>query len=104
MIQGHVDKGKIATVKQKITHDFVLDIYEQSLHVDDPVQREAFVETARVLPSVDAVLPSIRKLNPLTPPTAVTAKKLDANLLKATISSICYGQGTSSGAGRRISR
>lgn len=49
MIQGHVDKGKVATVKQKITHDFVLDIYEQSLHVDDPVQREAFVETARVL-------------------------------------------------------
>jgi hypothetical protein len=45
-----VDKDtKVTTVHQKITHDFVLDIYEQSLHVDDPVKREAIVETARVL-------------------------------------------------------
>jgi hypothetical protein len=50
MIQNHVDnENKIVTVHQKITHDFVLDIYEQSLHVDDPVQREAIIETARLL-------------------------------------------------------
>ena len=50
MIQKHVtEDNKVVTVHQKITHDFVLDIYEQSLHVDDPVKREAIVETARVL-------------------------------------------------------
>ena len=50
MIQSHVDKdNKIAHVHQKITHDFVLDIYEQSLHVDDAEKREAIIETARVL-------------------------------------------------------
>lgn len=50
MIQNHVDKdSKLTTVHQKITHDFVLDVYEQSLHEDDPVKREAIIETARVL-------------------------------------------------------
>lgn len=51
MIQRHVQTGdtKIATVHQKITHDFVLDVYEQSVHEDDPVKREAIIETARVL-------------------------------------------------------
>ena len=50
MIQNHVDKNtKTARVHQKITHDFVLDIYEQSLHVEDQEQRDAIVETARVL-------------------------------------------------------
>lgn len=42
-------EGNIATIHQKITHDFVLDVYEQSLHEDDAVKREAIIETARVL-------------------------------------------------------
>ena len=50
MIQNHVDKdNKIARVHQKITHDFVLDVYEQCLHEDDAEKREARIETARVL-------------------------------------------------------
>ena len=50
MIQGHVDREtKVTTVHQKITHDFVLDVYEQSLHEDDAVKREAIIETAKVL-------------------------------------------------------
>lgn len=36
-------------IKQVITHDFVLDVYEQSIHEDDPDRREAIIETARVL-------------------------------------------------------
>ena len=39
----------IATVHQKITHDLVLDVYEQSLHVDDAEKREAIIEAAKVL-------------------------------------------------------
>ena len=51
MIQNHVDKesNKLTTIHHKITHDFVLDIYEQSLHEDDPDKRETIIETARVL-------------------------------------------------------
>jgi hypothetical protein len=36
-------------VHQKITHDLVLDIYEQALHEDDPIKREAIIETAKIL-------------------------------------------------------
>lgn len=49
MIQNHVDKNKVTTVHQKITHDFVLDVYEQGIHEDDPEKREAIIETAKVL-------------------------------------------------------
>lgn len=50
MIQSHVDKLKdVAVIHQKITHDFVLDVYEQSLHEDDPDKRETIIETAKVL-------------------------------------------------------
>ena len=49
MIQKHVNELQVATVHQKITHDLVLDIYEQAIHEDDPVKREAIIETAKVL-------------------------------------------------------
>lgn len=37
------------TVKTLVTHDFVLDVYEQSLDEPDENKREAIVQTARVL-------------------------------------------------------
>lgn len=43
------DQAQEAIVKHLITHDFVLDIYEQSLEESDPDAKEAIVETARVL-------------------------------------------------------
>jgi hypothetical protein len=49
MIQNHEDNTQIATIHQKITHDLVLDIYEQAIHEDDPVKREAIIATAKVL-------------------------------------------------------
>ena len=49
MIQHHVDKDQTGTVKQKITHDFVLDVYEKSLSEKDPEAKKAIVETAKVL-------------------------------------------------------
>ena len=49
MIQNHVDNTQIATVHQKITHDLVLDVYEQAILEDDPIKREAIIETAKVL-------------------------------------------------------
>ena len=36
-------------VQQIITHDFVLDVYEQSLEEPDPDKRRAIVATAEVL-------------------------------------------------------
>lgn len=36
-------------VQQVITHDFVLDVYEQSLEESDPDKRRAIVATAEVL-------------------------------------------------------
>lgn len=36
-------------VKHVITHDFVLDVYEQSLEESDPDKKEAILETAKVL-------------------------------------------------------
>lgn len=36
-------------IKHVITHDFVLDVYEQSLEESDPDKREAIIETAKVL-------------------------------------------------------
>ena len=36
-------------IKQIITHDFVLDVYEQSLCEEDKDKRDAIVETAKVL-------------------------------------------------------
>ena len=41
-----VTKGE---VKQMITHDFVLDVYEQSLNEPDPDKAAAIVATAEVL-------------------------------------------------------
>lgn len=38
-----------AEVKQLITHDFVLDVYEQALLESDADKREAIVATAKVL-------------------------------------------------------
>lgn len=38
-----------AEVHYQITHDFVLDVYEQSLHVDDPDKKAAIVEAAKEL-------------------------------------------------------
>lgn len=38
-----------AEVKQLITHDFVLDVYEQALLESDTDKREAIVATAKVL-------------------------------------------------------
>jgi hypothetical protein len=38
-----------AEIKHIVTHDFVLDVYEQSLEESDPDKREAIIETARVL-------------------------------------------------------
>lgn len=43
------DLNKLVTVEQKITHDLVLDIYEQGTHEDDPEKREAIIATAKVL-------------------------------------------------------
>jgi len=37
------------TFKQKITHDFVLDVYEQSLTEVNEEKKEAIVETAKML-------------------------------------------------------
>ena len=36
-------------LKQKVTHDFVLDVYEQSLTESDEEKKQAIVETAKVL-------------------------------------------------------
>lgn len=36
-------------IKQMITHDFVLDVYEQALSENDPDKRLAIIETAKVL-------------------------------------------------------
>lgn len=38
-----------AEVEYEITHDFVLDVYEQSLYVDDPVKKAAIVAAAEEL-------------------------------------------------------
>jgi hypothetical protein len=38
-----------AEVQYEITHDFVLDVYEQSLYEDDPEKKAAIVEAAREL-------------------------------------------------------
>ena len=50
MIQNHVDKQVInGKVHQKITHDLVLDIYEQGVAEPDEEKREAIIATAKVL-------------------------------------------------------
>ena len=36
-------------IKQMITHDFVLDVYEKSLSEQDPEKKLAIVETAKIL-------------------------------------------------------
>ena len=36
-------------IKQMITHDFVLDVYEKSLSEQDPEKKRAIVETAKIL-------------------------------------------------------
>ena len=46
---GSDNSEKLVTVEQKITHDLVLDIYEQGMHEDDPEKREAIIATAKVL-------------------------------------------------------
>ncbi len=38
-----------AEIKQEITHDFVLDIYERALQEEDEASREAILATAAVL-------------------------------------------------------
>ena len=43
------DEQQIGEVKQLITHDFVLDVYEQALLENDTDKREAIVATAKVL-------------------------------------------------------
>ena len=46
MPSGEEVEGEI---KQMITHDFVLDVYEKSLSEQDPEKRLAIVETAKIL-------------------------------------------------------
>ena len=36
-------------VRHEITHDFVLDVYEKSLEVEDPEAKEAIIKTAKML-------------------------------------------------------
>lgn len=43
------DEQQTGEVKQLITHDFVLDVYEQALLENDTDKREAIVATAKVL-------------------------------------------------------
>ena len=43
------EDNQIGEVKQMITHDFVLDVYEQSFDETDPIKKQAIIETARVL-------------------------------------------------------
>lgn len=43
------EENHIGEVKQMITHDFVLDVYEQSLDETDPDKKQAIIETAKVL-------------------------------------------------------
>lgn len=38
-----------AEIKHAITHDFVLDVYEQSLDETDEDRKQAIIETAKVL-------------------------------------------------------
>lgn len=40
---------KVGEVKQMITHDFVLDVYEQALDETDPDKKQAIITTAEVL-------------------------------------------------------
>ena len=51
MIQGHVDKNDATTgvVRNKITHDLVLDVYETSLEETDPESKAAIIAAAKVL-------------------------------------------------------
>jgi hypothetical protein len=43
------DQTEEVEVQHVITHDFVLDVYEQSLEETDPDKRQAIIETAKVL-------------------------------------------------------
>lgn len=43
------EENQTGEVKQMITHDFVLDVYEQSLDETDPDKKQAIIETAKVL-------------------------------------------------------
>lgn len=43
------EQEQVGEVKQLITHDFILDIYEQSLDEEDEEKRAAIVATAKVL-------------------------------------------------------
>lgn len=45
----YTDTTATGEVKQLITHDFVLDVYEQSLEEPDPDKAAAIVATAEVL-------------------------------------------------------
>lgn len=43
------DDTTTGEIKQQVTHDLVLDIYESSLQETDPDKREAILATAKVL-------------------------------------------------------
>lgn len=43
------EEEEVGEVRQLVTHDFVLDIYEQSLDEDDDEKRDAIIATAKVL-------------------------------------------------------
>lgn len=43
------DQTEEVEIKHLVTHDFVLDVYEQALEEQDADKREAIIETAKVL-------------------------------------------------------
>lgn len=43
------EEEEVGEVRQLVTHDFVLDIYEQSLDEEDDEKRDAIIATAKVL-------------------------------------------------------
>jgi len=43
------DDTTTGEIKQQVTHDLVLDVYESSLQESDPDKREAILATAKVL-------------------------------------------------------
>lgn len=44
-----MSEEEVGEVRQLVTHDFVLDIYEQSLDEEDDEKRDAIIATAKVL-------------------------------------------------------
>ena len=43
------EEEQTGTVKHLVTHDFVLDVYEQSLEEEDAEKKAAIIATANVL-------------------------------------------------------